>query len=210
MLSDGRKTAAVRISKTVLILVVMEDALWQFLYNSSGFTIGVLILVVMEDALWQFSILPILVITTRVLILVVMEDALWLVDIMIIDLIILRLNPCCNGRCSLTIRSKCDALQWEAVLILVVMEDALWRYNQRVFLSECWVLILVVMEDALWLCSEEMTPLVRSVLILVVMEDALWPSVRRPSIWWQGCLNPCCNGRCSLTGRSCVFVDKGW
>ncbi len=41
------------------------------------------------------------------------------------DEAILCLNPCCNGRCSLTAVIACSKRVSAGVLILVVMEDAL-------------------------------------------------------------------------------------
>ncbi len=58
MLSDKRNTEYIDGKPVVLILVVMEDALWllkpAFLIRFSD----VLILVVMEDALWHFFLYP--------------------------------------------------------------------------------------------------------------------------------------------------------
>ncbi len=134
-----------------------------------------------------------------VLILVVMEDALWPTGLETVKIRRTCLNPCCNGRCSLTlcplwIRSRCT---W--VLILVVMEDALWLCPWRPLLPSPLVLILVVMEDALWLILKGMRFIERTVLILVVMEDALWQGLIVSEPHSLGSLNPCCNGRCSLT-----------
>ncbi len=139
-------------------------------------------------------------ISCRVLILVVMEDALWHYGVGCDGIPIECLNPCCNGRCSLTKLSLCWYLSRQIVLILVVMEDALWLlHTGYVYLPWYYVLILVVMEDALWQDKWEHDDSIWPVLILVVMEDALW----RESTKWKATpsygLNPCCNGRCSLT-----------
>ena len=88
--------------ETVLILVVMEDALVRLQTNPKRFHLKkVLILVVMEDALvhdWRGSFRE----TFKVLILVVMEDALVLYLVKQRKDILVRLNPCCNGRCTRT------------------------------------------------------------------------------------------------------------
>ncbi len=79
MLSDSFLRVVDDPSRLVLILVVMEDALWRMQRFDSEYYCSVLILVVMEDALWpgRYAVVgqhgP-------VLILVVMEDALWPLD----------------------------------------------------------------------------------------------------------------------------------
>ena len=110
----------------VLILVVMEDDLWQPFSEPSSSTSNVLILVVMEDDLWPL-IRKSMVICLKVLILVVMEYGLW--------------QDCERQRVH-TLR----------VLILVVMEYGLWHYEYNFNMASCCpgVLILVVMEDGLW------------------------------------------------------------
>ncbi len=159
----------------------------------------------------------------KVLILVVMEDALWLATRKCYEDYRFCLNPCCNGRCSLTLIVFGGWTQQEIVLILVVMEDALWRFWWMVWGNIQKVLILVVMEDALWQLISVGMKMDRNVLILVVMEDALWQSttaggcshgvvlilvVMEDALWLLffgrrrenvESLNPCCNGRCSLT-----------
>ncbi len=157
----------------VLILVVMEDALWLPLTKENSTCLNVLILVVMEDALWRK--LTVQSVTERlVLILVVMEDALWQCPCPLCRWGYWGLNPCCNGRCSLTV-------SWVRVF---------WKRR---------VLILVVMEDALWPSCRIRNHLDDKVLILVVMEDALWQNVSISRETLIDSLNPCCNGRCSLT-----------
>ncbi len=54
MLSDYANAVMKAETKAVLILVVMEDALWLTLNNLYVICYIVLILVVMEDALWLF------------------------------------------------------------------------------------------------------------------------------------------------------------
>ena len=140
------------------------------------------------------------------------------------------LNPCFNGRWSLTSLHLVDPLLPRWVLILVLMEDGLWRlakqaslnvlgrlnpcFNGRWSLTCAWdspriwrlaVLILVLMEDGLWLQVVSLRKtLQKLVLILVLMEDGLWQRIRDqwPSVW---SLNPCFNGRWSLT-----IVNKSW
>ena len=58
------------------------------------------------------------------------------------------LNPCCNGRWSLTRRARFLVLADLRVLILVVMEDGL-RLSRTLAAKVREVLILVVMEDGL-------------------------------------------------------------
>ena len=73
------------------------------------------------------------------------------------------LNPCCNGRWSLTTQTRTMTMST----------------NMR-------VLILKTLE---------------SVLILVVMEDGLWQGREIPIRKGVLSLNPCCNGRWSLTAK---------
>ena len=61
----------------VLILVLMEDALWGNLISPTYYAQCVLILVLMEDALWDWKKSAREGGHGRVLILVLMEDALW-------------------------------------------------------------------------------------------------------------------------------------
>ena len=74
-----RKTTSVRSSyaKTVLILVLMEDDLWEKFYLTLLFACAVLILVLMEDDLWGGKTMSDWEQIFRVLILVLMEDNLW-------------------------------------------------------------------------------------------------------------------------------------
>ena len=58
------------------------------------------------------------------------------------------LNPCCNGRCTRTLKNGGKERKKD-VLILVVMEDALALYFKEEGKWKKKVLILVVMEDAL-------------------------------------------------------------
>ncbi len=58
------------------------------------------------------------------------------------------LNPCCNGRCSPTIKRPAVLQVVANVLILVVMEDAPRQEHLEAASHFRPVLILVVMEDA--------------------------------------------------------------
>ena len=77
-----------------------------------------------------------------------MEDALAQAAVVRFGIIIKRLNPCCNGRCTRTVKGQCELYALN-VLILVVMEDALVRESIVESSYPSGVLILVVMEDAL-------------------------------------------------------------
>ena len=83
----------------VLILVVMEDALWATKGRKAWRVQGVLILVVMEDALWEICLLR-LSCRRIVLILVVMEHTLRGKRTLKTKWELISLNPCCNGRYS--------------------------------------------------------------------------------------------------------------
>ena len=135
----------------VLILVVMDVALWPRDKADATEQCGVLILVVMDVALWQLGELTPSQIAEQVLILVVMDVALWPYVLVQEYLRKDSLNPCCNGCSSLTCGycslflsfnhclnpccNGCSSLTPEAtetntmsftVLILVVMDVALW------------------------------------------------------------------------------------
>ena len=85
----------------VLILVLMEYALWDLLDPLSLNYIPVLILVLMEYALWEI---------------LLRTPLCWTMG----------LNPCFNGICSMSIVRHVDAHGTTIVLILVLMEYALW------------------------------------------------------------------------------------
>ena len=109
-----------------------------------------------------------------VLILVVMEDGLWLRRSQRSRRSSGSLNPCCNGRWSLTLFGK---------TFKVITEKRLNHCcNGRWSLTGQWYY----------------RKKCQCVLILVVMEDGLWPTTRRTTRTGM-CLNPCCNGRWSLT-----------
>ena len=137
-----------RVYNRVLILVVMEDALrdkYQML--SIMEQIKVLILVVMEDALGDHE----KVISTRnyrwVLILVVMEDALGDRTRKHLNLLTC-LNPCCNGRCSRRVLCQKNCKR-DSSLNPCCNGRCSRRIYGKVFKYTFKVLILVVMEDAL-------------------------------------------------------------
>ena len=64
-------------------------------------------------------------------------------------MLIQRLNPCSNGRCSASLAFFRLWLENVGVLILVLMEDALREFEDFVSAYKNAVLILVLMEDAL-------------------------------------------------------------
>jgi len=61
----------------VLILIVLEDALWEIHRRPMGEVVMVLILIVLEDALWVQGVYRRNKVVSTVLILIVLEDALW-------------------------------------------------------------------------------------------------------------------------------------
>ena len=102
-----------------------------------------------------------------------MEDALARLETWVKNDDTASLNPCCNGRCTRTIK-KSSGRRNEKVLILVVMEDAL---AQLVDLSKAQ---LVSLNPC---CNGRCTRThFRSTLTNCQMS-----------------LNPCCNGRCTRT-----------
>ena len=199
MLSDLRGLRLAVEVLVVLILVLMEYALWQSIKTQRDFLKEVLILVLMEYALWQ----RFMFFNT--------DDST------------ICLNPCSNGICSLTEFSLNSKSGSSVVLILVLMEYALWLSYILFAVKSLRVLILVLMEYALWqylkslsdderqglnpcsngICSLTILPRInpwrnKRVLILVLMEYALWQG--KQSVWSRfKSLNPCSNGICSLT-----------
>ena len=109
-----------------------------------------------------------------------------------------RLNPCCNGCCSLTHALWEQA--WEpAVLILVVMDAVLWpcftsHWTNRKRLNPCCNGCCSLTSDAKLQVSQNCL-----VLILVVMDAVLWRCNFCRNRWNWPSLNPCCNRCCSLT-----------
>ena len=145
------KVLADSIRGWVLILVLMEYALWLFLNTINHAWNKVLILVLMEYALWLKNVYEGLRNSIEVLILVLMEYALWprflrlgsphhiVLILVLMEYALWRraihwlarqerqsLNPCSNGICSLTIKVYGVDENGNKVLILVLMEYALW------------------------------------------------------------------------------------
>ena len=80
------------------------------------------------------------------------------------------------------------------------MEDGLWHIDDSFLgVTKWWVLILVLMEDGLWRSVAAVKAANPGVLILVLMEDGLWHLSPRMRTRIQASLNPCFNGRWSLT-----------
>ncbi len=136
----------------------------------------VLILVLMEDGLWRGPVASWMKSWDTVLILVLMEDGLWLETLYTPTILSWGLNPCFNGRWSLT------------CFFLVASDGA------EIGLNPCFngrwslTLFLSMKTDSF------------KVLILVLMEDGLWQLAEpRFPANLEKCLNPCFNGRWSLT-----------
>ncbi len=162
----------------VLILVLMEDGLWLHHSHDAGhLPVLVLILVLMEDGLWQQR-RSIYNTGNRVLILVLMEDGLWRQSVLILYKIAKSLNPCFNGRWSLTISFVRDD---NGEYSLNPCFNGRWslttNHNLRTR-KTVYVLILVLQEDGLWLIKVDL------------YKDSVYG------------LNPCFNGRWSLTLRT--------
>ena len=66
-----------KIMDHVLILVLVDDALWAKFEESKNNTSLVLILVLVDDALWVILLLAFALTGLLVLILVLVDDALW-------------------------------------------------------------------------------------------------------------------------------------
>ena len=129
MLSDQLRFKTKKRLMFVLILVLMEYALWQRATEINDPVLNVLILVLMEYALWQVIVLYLRLMPTAVLILVLMEYALWRNSIIYKWIYWYCLNPCSNGICSLTkTLASLNPLLYK-VLILVLMEYALWQFK---------------------------------------------------------------------------------
>ena len=102
MLSDMKQELFFVHIFTVLILVLMEYALWP--NDDEGEEDeddDVLILVLMEYALWHL-LKSVKARSRQVLILVLMEYALWHATLKSVKKFFGSLNPCSNGICSLT------------------------------------------------------------------------------------------------------------
>ncbi len=227
MLSDRWCTSSRRRHRTVLILVLMEYALWlgeslasKDINNSlNPCSNGICSLTVEEKAkeLGISCLNPcskgICSLTTTawtgnktlvcVLILVLMEYALWQKYCIGVGLETSRLNPCSNGICSLT--RLCAFLHYTDPRSLNPCSNGICSLTQR------WRRIRL----CVWRlnpCSNGICSLTQplayglqiglSVLILVLMEYALWPAARCAIYGQVMGLNPCSNGICSLTSQT--------
>ena len=111
--------------KKVLILVLVEVALWLIGWSVSIPGADVLILVLVEVALWQMTTMT-KTQARNVLILVLVEVALWPCTAGDGYHQGKGLNPCSSGSGALTCFSPQHLRLFEAVLILVLVEVALW------------------------------------------------------------------------------------
>ena len=124
----------------------------------------------------------------------------------------------------------CKVQPW--VLILVLMEDTHWEEEKAAFLKEmnglnpcfngryslrscllrcrvrCRVLILVLMEDTHWGLGEMQIGDFFGVLILVLMEDTHWADLPLKLRKGYYSLNPCFNGRYSLSEVLRLFAVR--
>ena len=114
------------------------------------------------------------------------------------------LNPCCNGRWSLT---SLASRKWDCekcVLILVVMEDGLWLPQKRLqnwkSLNPCC--------NGRWSLTPLQPSWASAPSCLNPCCNGRWSLTTRNNIiaFWKQCLNPCCNGRWSLT----YYENKDW
>ena len=87
----------------------------------------VLILIILEDALWG-TVFKKNMLCRIVLILIILEDALWVGTEEQYAEFYKGLNPYYTGRCSLRRNVKSIYLTI-AVLILIILEDALWVWR---------------------------------------------------------------------------------
>ncbi len=76
MVSEFKMTQVRILSKCVLILIVLEDGLWECLITMLLNIFRVLILIVLEDGLWEIPGRS-KAYCKDVLILIVLEDGLW-------------------------------------------------------------------------------------------------------------------------------------
>ena len=133
-----------------------------------------------------------------VLILVLMADGLWAALAAGVDAFTVCLNPCSNGRWSMS-RIIWSRISSSWVLILVLMADGLWGAKNLFDLLLLLVLILVLMADGLWVREDEIwVSLLKAVLILVLMADGLWVEKFGKRRLPSRSLNPCSNGRWSM------------
>jgi len=175
MLSEISKAWKCNTGIRVLILIVLEDALWVPCISASAISQTCLNPYCIGRCSLSQRILLCVTRFIEVLILIVLEDALWVNERWTNDERTNCLNPYCIGRCSLSSETSGVFQGADPVLILIVLEDALWENVIVVIAPTIEVLILIVLEDALWVLSFETTQ------------------------FNTFCLNPYCIGRCSLS-----------
>ena len=112
------------------------------------------------------------------------------------------LNPCFNGRYSLSWAVRLLLLYWLWGLNPCFNGRYSLRINTLSFGNKLSVLILVLMEDTHWGSSRTEAWQLRKVLILVLMEDTHWVSRKMKKNKDLVGLNPCFNGRYSLSEES--------
>ena len=134
----------------VLILILMEYALWVDMHSKDCYkNMIVLILILMEYALWVTP-SNLLAVTVRVLILILMEYALWDGSMFKFDFEFVVLILILMEYALWVVRNQIDERNSVHVLILILMEYALWAVQITKFCLSAWVLILILMEYALW------------------------------------------------------------
>ena len=111
----------------VLILILLEDTLWVAQYGKQQLDERqVLILILMEDTLWGRKDWYLCGVQQQVLILIIMEHALWVSLTMCMYSHWTCLNPYSNGRYSMSMKQRLSFNEVWQVLILILMEDTLW------------------------------------------------------------------------------------
>ena len=152
-----------------------------------------------------------------------MEDGLWLKQLTVWLSICCCLNPCLNGRWSLTARyvggmamlcrlNPCLNGRWSLtngksiiypkrwVLILIWVEDGLWPFSFRPVVRKGLTSLNPYLNGRWSLTSDgQMIVTAKEVLILVWMEECLWIVGILARDFRNSCLNPCLSGRWSLT-----------
>ena len=138
----------------VLILVVVDDGLWDF--QTASWAQEHLCLNPCCCGWWSLRSNRSLSLSQhsgRVLILVVVDDGLWAASFSTARITVC-LNPCCCGWWSLSWWEPCKDRGLFPVLILVVVDDGLWAWDKRRVDMKTFVLILVVVDDGLWVCRK--------------------------------------------------------
>ena len=162
----------INMDQRVLILVLMEYGLWQFVFNSTFKR--VLCLNPCSNGIWSLT-ADYPECETKLQCLNPCSNGIWsLTQGDFRQDRVHRLNPCSNGIWSLTRGCAAPCPKSPPVLILVLMEYGLWRFDKP---QPYWV---------------------RAVLILVLMEYGLWRNYLAIGTAPLG-LNPCSNGIWSLT-----------